>query len=181
MMIHDDDTQSNPQTHPSTIASHPSTTFARAVPPAPEPCPTCPLLPRLERTKGYYREQRDEITHLREQVDALELTCQEHQEGSALNEKYIASLEADCERLKRDLAFWERQARFWLDHSEFWRQHAERQGRMPARPAWLAQDLRQLLALAHPDKWSAGQAATTLAHELSVHVNALRARLEGTL
>jgi hypothetical protein len=42
--------------------------------------------------------------------------------------------------------------------------------------------LRRLLTLAHPDKWSAGQDAATLAHELTVSVNALREQLrEGTL
>jgi hypothetical protein len=46
-----------------------------------------------------------------------------------------------------------------------------------ALPAWLPQALRQLLACAHPDKWSAGQDAATLAHELTVQVNALRQRL----
>jgi hypothetical protein len=44
-------------------------------------------------------------------------------------------------------------------------------------PTWLTQALRKLLALTHPDKWSAGQNATTLAHELTVELNALRHRL----
>jgi len=34
--------------------------------------------------------------------------------------------------------------------------------------------LKRLLALAHPDKWSQGQPATELAHELSVAINAMR-------
>lgn len=38
--------------------------------------------------------------------------------------------------------------------------------------------LRKLLALAHPDKWSQGQVATDLAHELTVAINAIRAALE---
>ena len=44
-------------------------------------------------------------------------------------------------------------------------------------PALRREDLTQLLVLAHPDKWSQGQPATELAHELAVVVNSLRARL----
>jgi len=41
-----------------------------------------------------------------------------------------------------------------------------------------ASDLgRKLLALAHPDKWSAGQPATALAHEVAAAINTLRDRL----
>ena len=46
-----------------------------------------------------------------------------------------------------------------------------------ALPAWLDGALRTLLVHAHPDKWSAGQDATALAHEVSLQLNALRARL----
>jgi hypothetical protein len=37
--------------------------------------------------------------------------------------------------------------------------------------------LRQLLALAHPDKWAQGQDAKELAHEITVALNAKRATL----
>ncbi len=37
--------------------------------------------------------------------------------------------------------------------------------------------LTSLLAVAHPDKWSQGQLATELAHELAVRLNALRAHV----
>jgi hypothetical protein len=37
--------------------------------------------------------------------------------------------------------------------------------------------LRQLLALAHPDRWAQGQAAKELAHEMTVALNAKRATL----
>jgi predicted RNase H-like nuclease (RuvC/YqgF family) len=39
--------------------------------------------------------------------------------------------------------------------------------------------LKKLLTLAHPDKWSRGQPATALAHELTVTINTLRAQGEG--
>ena len=46
-----------------------------------------------------------------------------------------------------------------------------------ALPPWLAQELRTLLTLVHPDRWSQGQPATALAHEVAVAVNGLRQRL----
>ena len=50
-----------------------------------------------------------------------------------------------------------------------------------ARPSWLDHALRDLIVLAHPDKWSQGQAATELGHQVLLELNTLRARLgEGT-
>jgi hypothetical protein len=46
-----------------------------------------------------------------------------------------------------------------------------------ALPSWLSQELRNLLALAHPDHWAQGQPATALAHEVAAAVNGLRQRL----
>jgi hypothetical protein len=43
----------------------------------------------------------------------------------------------------------------------------------------LAEVLTRLLTLAHPDKWSQGQPATELAHELTIAINAARTHLEG--
>jgi hypothetical protein len=54
---------------------------------------------------------------------------------------------------------------------------ARARGTPAAVPAWLVQEVRTLLALAHPDKWSAGQEAVTLAHELTVRLNGLRQQL----
>jgi hypothetical protein len=39
--------------------------------------------------------------------------------------------------------------------------------------------LTQLLTIAHPDKWSQGQPATALAHELTVVINQLRTQQGG--
>jgi hypothetical protein len=44
-------------------------------------------------------------------------------------------------------------------------------------PVDLAHVLTSLLTLAHPDKWSQGQPATALTHEIAVTVNGLRDRL----
>jgi hypothetical protein len=57
----------------------------------------------------------------------------------------------------------------------------ERRHRQPLlAPAHLDQALKSLLALAHPDRWSQGQPATALAHEIAVSLNGLRARLAVT-
>ena len=44
-------------------------------------------------------------------------------------------------------------------------------------PDWLSTELRRLLAVAHPDKWSAGQDAQALAHEVAATINTLREKL----
>jgi hypothetical protein len=67
----------------------------------------------------------------------------------------------------------EREVAFWQDLA--------RTGSRPAtRPApTLEPTLKHLVALCHPDKWSAGQLATALAHELMIVLNDVRAQLEG--
>ena len=37
-------------------------------------------------------------------------------------------------------------------------------------------EIKRLIAQCHPDKWSQGQPATALAHELSIVINELRQR-----
>ena len=49
--------------------------------------------------------------------------------------------------------------------------------RAPTLPDWLSQELHRLLTMAHPDKWSQGQPATALAHEVAAAINTLRQRL----
>ena len=48
-----------------------------------------------------------------------------------------------------------------------------------ALPSWLSQELRRLLTIAHPDKWSQGQPATALAHEVAAAANAEERAREG--
>ncbi len=43
--------------------------------------------------------------------------------------------------------------------------------------ALVDQELKKLIALAHPDRWSQGQAAAELAHEVALTLNAVRQRL----
>jgi hypothetical protein len=52
----------------------------------------------------------------------------------------------------------------------FWTLYRESNGGAPLTD----RQLKDVIALAHPDKWSAGQDATTLAHEVTVALNKLR-------
>jgi hypothetical protein len=46
-------------------------------------------------------------------------------------------------------------------------------------PKDLAHVFTKLLTLAHPDKWSQGQPASVLAHELAIAINGIREQWEG--
>jgi hypothetical protein len=83
-------------------------------------------------------------------------------------------------RVKRDdpthpLAQAYHEARKEVEHlrtmlrNKFWEQMSW-PGTRPQAPgrAWTADALKHLLTVAHPDKWSAGQSALDLAHEITV-------------
>ena len=42
---------------------------------------------------------------------------------------------------------------------------------------WVGQELQKLLTVAHPDKWSQGQPATALGHDVAAAINTIRQRL----
>jgi hypothetical protein len=72
-------------------------------------------------------------------------------------------------------------------YAALWRQQYERsyaaflRGAARAAPApALEPILKQLLRLAHPDRWGRGQLASELAHELALTINRLREEVEGT-
>jgi ssDNA-binding Zn-finger/Zn-ribbon topoisomerase 1 len=75
---------------------------------------------------------------------------------------------AEVGRLQRECAYWQAQA---TQRSQ--PRHASTAHDLVRR------ELTQLLTLTHPDKWSAGQPAQALAHELTVALVDLRARLDG--
>jgi hypothetical protein len=79
------------------------------------------------------------------------------------------ALEQTLELAQRQRGSAERMAHIWEGICEMLR--SERQ--TPREPAHDA-TLKALLFLAHPDKWSAGQPASALAHELAVTINRLR-------
>jgi hypothetical protein len=77
-------------------------------------------------------------------------------------------LHTECQRLSREVDDLRRTLRQWV----------ERTLGAPERGA--GNDiLTKLLVVAHPDRWSQGQPATELAHELAIQINALRARMGG--
>jgi hypothetical protein len=73
-------------------------------------------------------------------------------------------LHTECERLTREVDDLRRTLRQWVEQTL-----AGRTGAGVGKEA-----LTQLLVLAHPDRWAQGQAATELAHELSVVINKMR-------
>jgi hypothetical protein len=93
----------------------------------------------------------------------------------------LKAVQRERDSAQRELDACQRDVRFWKGQYEL-----ERMIRtmVPARPtpqAALEPMVKKLLTLCHPDKWSAGQPATALAHELTVVLNDVRTQLETQL
>jgi hypothetical protein len=92
----------------------------------------------------------------------------------------LAATQHDLEEVRRQLAQVTSDRNFWRCMAQTF-ESLNTSGRTPSchlsREAWLTQELRKLLAMAHPDKWSQEQPATALAHEVSAAINTLRVRL----
>jgi hypothetical protein len=84
------------------------------------------------------------------------------------------ALQVEIGRHLRNLDQAQRQAECWKAACEFKRMVRT----VTATPPTLEPILKQLLTLAHPDKWSQGQPATELAHELAIAINATREHME---
>ena len=121
------------------------------------------LRERLDRAKDAYRALREDRDTVLKSCDALVLK--------------LEALQAEIGRHRQDLDKAQTQARYWKGACELERLC---RAHIPTRAPTLEPTLKQLLTLAHPDKWSQGQPATVLAHELSVALNALRERGEVT-
>ena len=77
-------------------------------------------------------------------------------------------LHTECQKLTREVEDLRRTLRQWVERTLSGRSHS-------LAPSDISKaDLTKLLTLAHPDKWSQGQPATALAHELSVVINQMR-------
>jgi hypothetical protein len=126
--------------------------------PRPPGASTAALEARLQKARVAFRT-------LRAERDAL---------GAAWEELRLRlhALQAESARQRRELD----QARLDAQH---WKSMYElalllrTPSRAPGAPA-LEPILKKLLLLAHPDRWSQGQPATALAHEVVVAINALR-------
>ena len=108
--------------------------------------------------------------------------------------KKLRELQAENERLRQELTAVRATARTILEQRfeaedklaivtrerDFWRGMVSGNAAPRSQPCleiWMGQELRKLIIQTHPDKWNQGQPATELAYELSVALNALRARL----
>ena len=111
---------------------------------------------RLEQTTVWRYMQ---IQMLQEQLDALQADCAI--QDAELRKVKLTLMSAQSPTLALMLRL----------------QRAQESAPSRALPSWLSQALRQLLPLAYTEKCSQGQAATVLAHALTVVLNALRTRV----
>lgn len=123
------------------------------------------LKERLDTAKVEFRKLRDQ------QATAPCPQCQAFQQTvkDLTHQLTQAQRERDSER---------RWAEMWRGLLDLHRQE-QFQGGHPPGSGPSRDHLTALLKVAHPDKWSQGQPATQLAHELSVAINALRAEAQG--
>jgi chromosome segregation ATPase len=112
---------------------------------------------RLQQARVAFRTLRNERD-----------TAQQHSCALALK---VEALQAEIGRHLYALDQAQLDARHWKALYEI-----AQMMRPPARtaPATLEPTLKQLLTIAHPDRWQRGQPAAELAHELTVIINSLR-------
>jgi hypothetical protein len=124
-----------------------------------------------------YRQLQTENAWLKAQLENAKT------EFRKLREELQQCLQAtqDALRLRRALEATNRECALWKSQAELSKMVADLvpHGAQPQLTAPRKANLTKLLVLCHPDKWSQGQPATELAHELTVQLNAWRERLEG--
>lgn len=103
--------------------------------------------------------------------EALRLEVQSLRERLATLTLHYKDAQGKIQWLQHDLAFCHKVLG--------WTPTGEGQQFLEAMDSRIDTLLRQLLTLSHPDKWSQGQLATMLAHEMTTTINALRERLQG--
>lgn len=108
---------------------------------------------------------------LREELDSLGAAYGELQDRYTALWQEARDLRAALTQAQRQVEHWKAQAASWEQVAR-WTPRPRAQDASPGPT--LEPLLKQLLTLCHPDKWSAGQPATALAHELSIAINALR-------
>jgi hypothetical protein len=119
------------------------------------------LLDDLTTLRSTVTWQRSKIAVLQEELDAAKADAETWRNLHRLADMQLAAVHAEIALLQTNLAV----ARRLIFHST-----------SPV-PDWLSQELRRLLTASHPDKWSQGQPATELAHEVAAALNTLRQRL----
>jgi TubC N-terminal docking domain len=168
------------------VASSPDSAADVAIP----PCALCGGMERWRDEHGCYRciscVPPASVERLRlELAEADTIIAGLHAEQASRSQQ-IETLRAELERTharvdaeERNTASWMRQYTDVLQKSltlllENHRLEAQMRLTREGPPGFETRTVRQLLALCHPDKWSQGQPATELAHELTMHLNALR-------
>jgi hypothetical protein len=126
------------------------------------------LQARLAQAADVFRQQ--EATRRQQEARGAQLAASLE---TAIREVERVRSERDQARAERDRARGERdwaksQAQIWQTIADLARLET------PPPPPAPAQVFKHLLVLAHPDRWSQGQLALELAHELSVTINGLR-------
>jgi hypothetical protein len=146
------------------------------------------LRQRLEHAKTIFRQQQAELNAAKYEAadwcgQCLTLRAElEHAGGMASDERRqlqqrIAGQDRIIERQDRRMAERDQTIRLLRAAIDMYRQLAPYPGARSGPPL-TRDDLKELLTVAHPDKWSQGQPATKLAHELTVAINRLRQHAE---
>jgi hypothetical protein len=123
---------------------------------------------RLERAKVAYRTLRQELGHVQGQLADAWAELEARLDDLRAARKETRALQDALAAAQRDIRLW----RSLADLADLV------SGSTPATPA-TDRVLKQLIRMAHPDKWSAGQPASALAHEITVALNAAREQVEG--
>jgi hypothetical protein len=148
----------------------------RGTPPPPPPASTTGLIPTGQRGTQGFASLEAENAHLKARLaKAIEV----YREQEAQYARLVAAAAEERRRHRQRLADLEASVDFLTGLLNLYKLMGGPQTPAPASCAPVSsQDLKRLIALAHPDKWQ-GQPATALAHELSVTINQLRAQQEG--
>ena len=125
----------------------------------------------LPGTLGEAARLHEDLTRLRATVETLADDRDRIQAALAQAEAELTRLQAALAHANAAL-----EAAAWREAALLLQRHVPSPGDMVSRDT-LDSELRRLITMAHPDKWSQGQPATVLAHDITVALNALRARL----
>jgi hypothetical protein len=132
------------------------------------------LRQRLDHAKTIFRHQQADLDAAKQEAADWCGRCLvlqdelEHAGGMASDER---------RQFQQRIAAQDRTIALLRASADMYRQLAVRSLARPGQPL-TRDDLTQLLTVAHPDKWSQGQPATKLAHEITVAINRLREHAE---
>ena len=114
---------------------------------------------------------------LRQELDCASAAYVALQAERAAAQEALTQCQRELAEAQRQVVFYQSQVRIYKTLAEeLWVSHPHGPAPEPRGPTRAA--LTRLLALAHPDKWSQGQLASELAHEVSVHNNAIRQEVQ---